>query len=321
MRERAAKVRSRGGFDEAPAADACRHAGLAGGKRPARTLDESGVRSNIPALAIFLALGLSVWTHSAGAETIDFEGLAAGAPVASVHGDGGSGPIGVSGTNPRFPASNAARIFDSSCSAGCAGGAPGAGPALGAPAITTGGGPGAEASGNVTEHGKVLVVSAAPAASAAAASAGWMTLKFDFNRLGSVTLSSIDVIDVEGAERDGIVALFGESGVLAMFPIPSTGDDGVATIGLGPTSGVTIMEVILDGPGAVDDVVFERDRFCGDGRQDPDEECDGRDAPACAGNCRRDCTCPQRDERSDSDSDSGAAERENRYSSRRGWMR
>ena len=76
--------------------------------------------------------------HSASnatAETIDFEGFAAGTIVSFVTGDAGSGPILVNGVNPDLPGNNTAMIFDSSCPGGCSGGDPD----LGSPHIKFGG--------------------------------------------------------------------------------------------------------------------------------------------------------------------------------------
>ena len=65
------------------------------------------------AIILTFILTMGSYSSTSAHEFIDFEGFPAGTVVFEVFGDGGSGPIFVEGTNPRFSAgTNAAIIFD-----------------------------------------------------------------------------------------------------------------------------------------------------------------------------------------------------------------
>jgi hypothetical protein len=89
-------------------------------------------------------------------------------------------------------------------------------------------------------------------------------LSFDFSAVGTVTMNSLKVLDIENAEVKGaVVNLYGpvpDAALLATFPLPEVGDNGLATVFLGPTAGVEVMVVKLNGSGAIDDIEFEEER-------------------------------------------------------------
>ena len=65
------------------------------------------------AITLTFILTMGSYSSTSAQEFIDFEGFPAGTVVFEVFGDGGSGPIFVEGTSPRFSAgTNAAIIFD-----------------------------------------------------------------------------------------------------------------------------------------------------------------------------------------------------------------
>ncbi|WP_210490664.1 hypothetical protein [Rufibacter aurantiacus] len=91
---------------------------------------------------------------------------------------------------------------------------------------------------------------------------------FDFSKFGSVSLSSITVLDVDDYEAGTKVVLYdGASKVLKEVILPISGNNGKQTVDLGGTSGVVKMEVILgpkgispngtfSGSGAIDNIMF-----------------------------------------------------------------
>jgi hypothetical protein len=214
---------------------------------------------------VFNAFVVSVW-----AETIDFEApLASGDIVSQVFGDEGSGPILVNGVNPQAPGLNAAVIFDSANPNGdpCGGGLD---LDLGTPNETFGG-PGVGAAGeagspteNDTAKGNILIINEACGLGGPTvdrpndADVPGATLNFDFSALGSVTLISIFLIDVEAEETGAQVLFFdADNDLIRIQNLPDTGDNGVRTCGCeGPVNGVVRMEVLLNGSGAIDDIVF-----------------------------------------------------------------
>ena len=85
--------------------------------------------------------------------------------------------------------------------------------------------------------------------------------EFDFSPLGTVTMQAMDLLDVDGESQGAFVKLF-DSDSIEIFtsPLPETGDNGYASISLGPTSGVASMIVLLNGSGAIDNICFEIDK-------------------------------------------------------------
>ncbi|KUG08500.1 hypothetical protein ASU33_10080 [Solirubrum puertoriconensis] len=88
--------------------------------------------------------------------------------------------------------------------------------------------------------------------------AGWM--RFNFSNIGTVTATSITVIDIEGAEAEyGKAELYNSSGALiSTVDFPSTGSNGVAVVSLGNVAGVSAIRVIVGGSFGVDNLQFCR---------------------------------------------------------------
>ncbi len=262
----------------------------------------------------FMVLAAAAAMPALHAETIDFEVVPTATIVDVVFGDGGTGPIAVSGFNPQLALpGNAAVIFDSAN--------PPVTPVetidddLGTPNEDFGGpgrGAGGEAGSpfqNDTPLGHLLIINEAaefvdrdssgtidmadsPVILTDDADLIGASLSLDFTAVAPVTVSSIDIIDVELNEPMATVALFGSGGGLrAMFPLPQPGDNGVAHFEFGPIGNVWSMVVSLNGSGAIDNVVFDGEQpFCGDGNIDPGEDCDDGnniDGDGCDANCMR----------------------------------
>jgi len=204
-------------------------------------------------------------------DPIDFEALPAGTVLSEVYTANGVGPILVSGASPELGSENAAIIFDTANPTG-------GDRDLGAPNQTCGG-PGRGAGGevgsvyeNCDTMGNVLIV----AADLVDADGDGLvddpddidhmaidgaTLSFDFSEVGTVTPSSITVLDFDGNAPDPRVELFGADGsLLATIAIPNdTGDNGKAVVDLGQTSGVARMVVHVQGSGGIDDICIRID--------------------------------------------------------------
>jgi hypothetical protein len=216
-------------------------------------------------LLVFSLFVPGVFLGNACAETIDFEELPAGTIVFEVFGDSGSGPIGVSGTNPDFSTgTNAAVIFDSSNPTGGDFDLGTPNEQFGGPGVGAGGGAGAYV--NDTALGNVLILAEnlddenndglVDDPDDAEELVG-NSITLDFSALGPVTVSSITIIDFEAFEPEAEVELFDQFDVsLDTFILFPTGDNGVAVKVLGPTAGVAKMVVTLNGSGAIDNIVF-----------------------------------------------------------------
>ncbi|WP_205502210.1 hypothetical protein [Rufibacter psychrotolerans] len=86
---------------------------------------------------------------------------------------------------------------------------------------------------------------------------------FDFSRFGSVSLSSVTVMDVDDYEAGAKIMLYGPGNVvLKTVPMAVSGNNGKQTVDLGGTPGVTKMEIYvgptatLTGSGAIDNILF-----------------------------------------------------------------
>ncbi len=197
---------------------------------------------------VMLSMTLTVFSPAAAATfsaTIDFEdGLAAGDIVSSVShgtgisGDDGGGSVGVFGSNPSL-AGNQAMIFDATCggSTPCSGGDDD----LFKPSL-----------------GNVLIISEdGDSSNPDDADVAGAVFSFDFTGWadGEVTVDSITVMDVEFDENEGDAEVTLYDGVtpLAVVPLPDTGDNGTAVVPIG-VSGVTNMDVDLNGSGAIDNI-------------------------------------------------------------------
>lgn len=200
-------------------------------------------------------------------QTLDFEGLPAGTILSAVYGDGGAGPVAVFGQNPTAPSTNHAVIFDSANPTGGDFDLGTPNQACGGPGDGTMVGPGTPFE-NCTPLGNLLIVAQNlvdgngdglvddPDDIDFPARDG-VVVTLDFSALGTVTVEAITVVDLDGNGPNPRVVLFGPGGTpLATFPMPNMPNNGVAQVALGPTAGVEVMEVWLQGSGAFDNVVF-----------------------------------------------------------------
>lgn len=197
---------------------------------------------------------------SASMDVIDFEGHSAGTIPSEVTSKNGVGPVKVYGHNPQFPEKgNAAMIFDS-------GNPTGRDPDLGTPhqdfggpGIGTGGQKGSQYENN-TALGKVLIItedfdSTDPDDGDVRGS----YFDFDFSALGTVSIYSMHIMDVEVVENTATVTFYDSDGTVIgnTFSLPKVGDNGVYNYVFGEgVSGVAKMHVSINGSGAIDNIVF-----------------------------------------------------------------
>ena len=217
-------------------------------------------------------------------ETIDFEAIAPGTIVDEVFSDLGSGPVSVFGTNADLGSlipgidGNAAVIFNSSAPPGIDFDLGTPNEDFGGPGIGIGGELGATFANNLAQGNLLIINEAAqfvdrdgnnlinnldsPVNLTDDADNDDSPIIFDFTALGSVTVHSMTIIDVEADQNEApaTVEFFDGANVsLGLFNLPSTGDNGVAyDVPLGPTAGVVKMVVTLNGSGAIDDIVIEQ---------------------------------------------------------------
>jgi len=194
-----------------------------------------------------LAFANVATAFASAASTIDFEGLAEGAIVnavsagAGISGVDAGGSVGVFGFNPRI-ASNAAAIFDATCTGGCTGG---------------------DDDLEQPDLGNVLIIAenlldVAPADGllddpddADVAGAYWT---FDFSGWGPgvVTIDQLTILDVETEEPGGTVEVFLGGASQGTVALPVTGDAGRADVAVGLTG--DFMKITLGGSAAVDNI-------------------------------------------------------------------
>jgi len=199
-------------------------------------------------------------------EVIDFEGIAPGTILNQVFSNTGAGPIGVSGFNPDLGMVNAAVVFNSSNRTG-------EDSDLGTPNETFGG-PGIGAGGEMGSPFQndqrllnVLIVAedlvlddSGKVADPDDADTVGASLAFDFTSLGSVTLHSLDLLDVEESEFNAVVCMtLLDGSIVGPIVLPQVGDNGYVKFPFGSVSGVVELIVKLNGSGAIDNLVFERD--------------------------------------------------------------
>ena len=202
--------------------------------------------------------------------SIDFEQVVAGSHLSSVNAANGAGPIAVRGVNRALGTNvNAAVVYDSTCREGCTG----EDPDLGAPNKDFGG-PGRGVGGskegafpNDAPLGNILIVAEnlddadgdllidAPDDQGGRR----VSLEFDFDaeRLGAVELLSMTVIDIESKEAGAAAEAYGADGqLIKSFPLPVTGNNGVANVQFSGAVGVARLVVRLHGSGGIDDITF-----------------------------------------------------------------
>jgi|GEM_PF-1833165 len=217
----------------------------------------------------FLAYALfAAFSTSALAQvTIDFEQFQTGEIVSQINTS--AGPITVFGTNPfgSTIGDNTAVVFDSANPTG-------GDVDLGTPnGVAVPGGPGVGAAGesgpfiNDQAMGKVLIIAANVNDTNPAD--GFVddpndtnnpdtTIDFDFAAIGTVTVNSLKVLDIEDFGNFRNVTFFDamDNQIGAQIPIPTVGDNGVTTMNFVGATGVARMLVMLEGSGAIDDIVF-----------------------------------------------------------------
>lgn len=253
-----------------------------------RTLPFRGLRT--VALLAALTLAAPASAGAAGSGVIDFSGLTEGQVVdqvsfgSGISGDPVAGSVEVFGmsANPSIT-TNAAIIFDATCSGGCTGGDNDLhAPSLGNVLII------AEDLGDADHDGIIDDPDDADLDGA--------PFEFDFSGWGSgsVSVDSITVLDIEGDEGGATVELFaGGAPVGGPIPLPVTGDNEFETKVIG-IAGVDRMLVTLNGSGAIDNIAISDPAICGDDLvNQAHEECDGSSTDLCAPTapCLPDCTC------------------------------
>jgi hypothetical protein len=244
----------------------------------------------LPCTVLLAAQEFGFWIgpHVAAAEevvqqVIDFETdcdgnpLVAGQLMTQICGDGGAGPILVSGRLGVSGAGNVAILFDTADPTGtpidddlgspneaCPGGGPGVG---------AGGEPGATLEGHSTENcpasalGLVLIVAEnldgadgdGIADDPDDADVAGSLLRLDFSEIGPVMVTAMKLMDVESEEQPAVVRFYADSlrqDLLGVVELPRTGDNGLVAAELGKNTGVMAMEITLNGSGAIDDIVF-----------------------------------------------------------------
>ena len=196
---------------------------------------------------------------SAAMDVIDFEAYSSGAILSEVYSKNGAGPVMVSGHNPRFPDMNAAMIFDSADPGGHDRDLGTPHQDFGGPGVGIGGQMGSPYENN-TALGKVLIItedfdSNDPDDGDVRGS----YFEFDFSALGPVSVYSMHIVDVEAAENTATVTFYDSEGnaIGNTFSLPKVGDNGVHDYQFGDgVSGVAKMNVLINGSGAIDNIVF-----------------------------------------------------------------
>ena len=192
---------------------------------------------------VLLSLGLVAATfHPAQSEkraTIDFSGLAKGAIVGSLsHGAGISGDpiegsVSVFGSNPVFPGTNTAMIFDATCAGGCSGG---------------------DHDLHFPELGSGLIISEdLDSSDPDDADNPGAFFRFDFSNFGQgkVNVESLIVADVD--EATGEIKVYRDGALVKTVPFPPTGDHMYEEVRVG-IENIDLLIVDLNGSGMIDNV-------------------------------------------------------------------
>jgi len=228
-------------------------------------------------LALAASCLFATATLSAQEGTIGFEALPAGAIVSTVDATSSGGPIGpiaVYGTKPSTGDDNVAMIFDSASPTG-------GDIDLGTPNETFGGpgigdaGEAGQPNQNDLSLGHILCLAEnlvdangdGLIDSPDDADEEEMVLEFDFTGItspftvDSVTILSVTALDYQLAEGElpAVILLYGaDDALIASFEFGDIGNNGKQTLLTGETGteGVTRMEVISQGSGAIDSIVL-----------------------------------------------------------------
>lgn len=197
---------------------------------------------------------------SASMDVIDFESYSAGTILSEVTSKNGVGPVKVYGQNARFPdKGNAAMIFDSGRPTGQDFDLGTPHQDFGGPGIGTGGQQGSQYENN-TALGKVLIITEDfDTSDPDDGDVRGSYFDFDFSALGTVSVYSMHIMDVEVTENTATVTFYDSDGAVIgnTFGLPKVGDNGVYNYLFGEgVSGVAKMHVSLNGSGAIDNIVF-----------------------------------------------------------------
>lgn len=238
------------------------------------------IRKKTTNMTVLAACVATLLASQARAGTIDFEGLPAGKVIGDVSNGNGAtglppGKVDVFGFRPGAGFNNnSAIVFDSSCGGGGPANCSGQDPDLGTPNETFGG-PGSGAGGesgqpfqNDTALGNVAIVAEDLVDTSPAdgliddpddADEQGQYIEFDFEplrRTRSVTVNSATYVDNDEGEFNAQFEFYGP-GTLnpSVVGITAVGDNGVNTLPFG-IEGVDRMRVVLNGSGAVDNVVI-----------------------------------------------------------------
>lgn len=196
---------------------------------------------------------------SGSQEVIDFESHQAGDIVSEVYSANGAGPVYVSGVNPQYPDSNAAMIFDSSNPTGNDWDLGTPNEDFGGPGIGTGGDSGSPYENSVPLGNVLIITEDFDSTDPDDADLKGASFTFDFSELGSVSIYSMYIMDVETSETYASVLFYDEAGTKIgdEYVLPKTGNNGVYLYEFGAgVEGVVIMEVLMNGSGVVDNIVF-----------------------------------------------------------------
>jgi len=80
---------------------------------------------------------------------------------------------------------------------------------------------------------------------------------FDFSEFDGVTISEIDLIDIDSDQTNARIELFDASNsLIGNVPIETVGDNGVSTVSLSNYNDVYSIKIVLDGSGAIAAICF-----------------------------------------------------------------
>lgn len=192
-------------------------------------------------------------------DVIDFESLNTGDIAAEVYSANGAGPVSVWGTNPNHPDSNAAMIFDSSNPTGNDWDLGTPNEDFGGPGIGTRGESDSPYANDVS-LGKVLIITEDfDSNDPDDADLNGSSFSFDFSALGSVSVYSMYIMDVETSENAATVSFYDHSGsqIGNEFVLPRTGNNGLHLYEFGSgVDSVVTMTVNINGSGVIDNLAF-----------------------------------------------------------------
>jgi hypothetical protein len=205
-------------------------------------------------------------------DIIDFSGIAHGTVIEQVQSKNQNWTIGVSGYNPEDLAKGGTKAAMVLNSAGVVKGSNSQD--MGTPNEKFGG-PGVGAAGeggafaNMVAWGNILVIKDFDSPVIEEDDTNGAFTSFDFSSVGKITAKSLSVIDVELTEQESAyVYLYASKSdydnklnPLNKITLPSTGQNGVATVSLGNTTGVGFIVVDMNGSMGIDNLEFCKDSY------------------------------------------------------------